>query len=89
MDIQYLGWCNKDKHDKIWGIIKKDKYLYVTFWGRRGAKLQKKMVEMDAYAAQVLIGSKVKKGYLEIPKDDMDMVHESLRKHIFKIGLSI
>ncbi len=89
MDIQFLGWCKNEKSDKVWGIVKKDDGLYVTFWGRRGAKLQKKMIEMDSYDTNKLIQSKVKKGYLEIPKDDMEEVHDSLRKHVFKIGLSI
>lgn len=89
MDIQFLGWCKNEKSDKVWGIVKKDTFLYVTFWGRRGAKLQKKLSEMDCYEAATLIRSKIGKGYKEIPKDDMEMVHDSLRKHIFKIGLSI
>ena len=89
MDIQFLGWCKNEKSDKVWGIVKKGEMLYVTFWGRRGAKLQKKMIEMDFWDADKLIHSKKKKGYLEIPKDDMEMVHDSLRKHVFKIGLSI
>lgn len=89
MDIQFLGWCKNEKSDKVWGIVKKEEGIYVTFWGRRGAKLQKKMIEMHLWDADKLIASKQKKGYLEIPKDDMEMVHDSLRKHIFKIGLSI
>ena len=89
MDIQFLGWCKNEKSDKVWGIVKKEDYLYVTFWGRRGGKLQKKAIEMDSYDADALVRSKVKKGYLEVQKDDMEMVHDSLRKHVFKIGLSI
>ena len=89
MDIQFLGWCRKGTSDKVWGIVKKDTDLYVTFWGRRGAKLQKKMIEMDRWDAEKLIGTKIKKGYHEVEKDDMEMVHDSLRKHVFKIGLSI
>ncbi len=89
MDIQYLGWCRNEKSDKVWGIVKKSDNLYVTFWGRRGAKLQKKMIDMDRWEADKLIRSKEKKGYLEVQKDDMEMVHDSLRKHVFKIGLSI
>ena len=89
MDITYLGWCREGTSDKVWGIVKKDEYLHVTFWGRRGAKLQKKAIELDSYEAQKLIRSKQKKGYVEIPKEDMEMVHDSLRKHVFKIGLSI
>ena len=89
MDIEFLGWCKNEKSDKVWGIVRKDKNLYVTFWGRRGSKLQKKMIEMDMWDVDTLIRSKIKKGYLKIEKDDMDMVHDSLRKHVFKIGLSI
>lgn len=89
MDIQFLGWCREGKSDKVWGIVKKDEGLYVTFWGRRGAKLQKKLIEMHMWDADKLIRSKVNKGYLKVEKDDMEMVHDSLRKHIFKIGLSI
>jgi len=89
MDIMYLGWCREGTSDKVWGIVRKDANLYATFWGRRGAKLQKNVKDMDSHEANTLIRSKQKKGYLEIPKDDMEMVHDSLRKHVFKIGLSI
>ena len=48
-----------------------------------------KLLKIDYYGANKLIISKQKKGYLQIPVDDMEMVHDSLRKHIFLIGLSI
>lgn len=89
MDIMYLGWCREGTSDKVWGIVKKDTNLYATFWGRRGAKLQKNVKDMSGQEAMALIRSKQRKGYLEIPKDDMEMVHDSLRKYVFKIGLSI
>lgn len=37
-DFRFIGWCNEGKHDKIWGYLKVDGE-FVTFWGKRTAKL--------------------------------------------------
>ena len=58
MKFVHIGWCKEGIHDKVWGIIllaedvqvspawpfKTNKY--VTFWGRRGSKLQTKLVTL-------------------------------------------
>jgi len=87
MDIKFLGWCNEGKHDKVWGISKKDDDLYMTFWGRRGKKLQTNTKTMDGWDASKLVDSKRKKGYVEFEKSEMDEIHENFKKQIFLVTL--
>ena len=58
MKYVHIGWCQEGTSDKVWGVIclKEQEYSqqamrwisagkYLTFWGRRGAKLQTKLWE--------------------------------------------
>ena len=49
MEIIYIGWCHQPtrNHDKVWGIAKHG-HNHVTFWGRRGNKLQHNVKSMGA-----------------------------------------
>ncbi len=102
MKIEFIGWCNDpiDNHDKVWGIalVSKGNFYenirepnkpntYVTFWGRRGKKLQQKNVNMWQSEAQTLINSKLKKGYLQVPEEEVNEVYERFQKDLFKIAL--
>lgn len=97
MEIKFIGWCRNEEqnNDKVWGIALygrgEDDFTktYATFWGRRGKKLQKKLVEMDSYAAVKLIASKRKKGYVEFPADEADEIYENFSKDIFMVALSV
>ena len=33
MKYEYIGWCKKDNHDKVWGILRLDRNKCLTFWG--------------------------------------------------------
>jgi hypothetical protein len=46
MNFEHIGWMVEGKSDKVWGMIllqKSERYWhpckYISFWGRRGAKL--------------------------------------------------
>ncbi len=89
MDIKFIGWCHQPtrNHDKVWGIAKKGEGEYMTFWGRRGNKLQTNTKDMDDYDAIKLVNSKRSKGYQEFSKDELDQIHENFRKQVFVVQL--
>ena len=96
MKYIHIGWCKEDKHDKVWGIIllaedvnvsdawpfKSNKY--VTFWGRRGAKLQTKLVNCSGYEADQMFHKKRLKGYEEIRQDELDEVYPEFQSDLEK-----
>ena len=96
MKYVHIGWCQEDKHDKVWGIIllaedvnvsdawafKTNKY--VTFWGRRGAKLQTKLVTGSSYDADQMFHKKRRKGYEEIPEWRLDEVYPEFKSDLEK-----
>lgn len=85
MNFEFIGWCREDNHDKVWGVIvlERDvnKYVYdpdhkvVTFWGRRGKKLQTKVSVESQRDINKLIGSKTKKGYDKINMENLNKVY--------------
>lgn len=87
MDIKFIGWCNEGNHDKVWGIGKREDGDFMTFWGRRGNKLQTNNKSMGDYEAFKLINSKRKKGYQEFAKDELDLIHKNFRKQVFVVQL--
>ena len=89
MEIQYIGWCHQPtrNHDKVWGIAKHADG-YVTFWGRRGKKLQKKVRAMSTYDVIKLINAKRAKGYLDIDPDKADEVYERFGVDLFMVSLT-
>lgn len=89
MDIKFIGWCHQPTRntDKVWGIGVKGDDEYMTFWGRRGKKLQTNSKTMSAHDALKLIGTKQKKGYVEFEKDELDQIHEDFRKQVFVVQL--
>lgn len=95
MKVLWLGWCHEDNHDKVWGIALYQEgpsyslNTYATFWGRRGKKLQKKLVQMDHYDAMKLIHQKVGKGYQAYPPEEAAKIYEHLPKEIFKVALTV
>jgi predicted DNA-binding WGR domain protein len=98
MKVIFIGWCNDpvDNHDKVWGIALKSDHSfygkqndYATFWGRRGKKLQKKVVTMWPKDVSRLIGTKRNKGYIQVPEDQVNDVYNRFAKDLFKIALSV
>ena len=72
LKFRFIGHCydQKENHDKVWGVIFLDDpnhYLpkCLTFWGRRGKKLQT-LASIDDWDMTKLIRSKENKGYREV-----------------------
>jgi hypothetical protein len=99
MKYIHIGWCKEDHHDKVWGIIElatdvpvSDAWnfhtnKYLTFWGRRGAKLQTKLVNGASYDADQLFHKKRLKGYKEVDKDLLDEVYPEFQQDLEKTAI--
>lgn len=96
MKYIHIGWCKKDNHDKVWGIIllaedvpvsdawpfKRNKY--VTFWGRRGYKLQTKLWSGHPDTADELFEKKLRNDYNQIREDELDEVYPEFKTDLEK-----
>lgn len=91
--FKFIGWCNEDGHDKVWGVIFLEQpgrsswgvtdAKCVTFWGRRGKKLQTKM-SVDDWEMHKLIDSKKRKGYIEVDETKLNTVYPEFEKDLSK-----
>ena len=94
MKFKYIGWCKDEKTntDKVWGAIElqapTSSYSgdgkYVTFWGRRGAKLQTKIVQGSLWDVHYLFLKKINKGYKEIQEHELDEVYPEFKSDLEK-----
>jgi hypothetical protein len=94
MEYRYIGWCKDEKTntDKVWGAIELQSPTtsysgdgkYVTFWGRRGAKLQTKIWEGSNYDAKEMFLKKQSKGYQSVEKDELDEVYPEFQQDLEK-----
>jgi hypothetical protein len=94
MKIVHVGWCKEDNHDKVWGIIllqEDTRYPFinkcVTFWGRRGGKLQTKIFEDSLYKINNMFRKKLAKGYQEIDKSQLDNVYPEFESDLKKTAV--
>lgn len=94
MNYKFIGWCKESTHDKVWGIIcltEPTQYRadgqYLTFWGRRGAKLQTKMVYGDNYDMTRLSDAKMRKGYKELERNELDDVYPEFEADLEKTAI--
>jgi predicted DNA-binding WGR domain protein len=93
LEFEFIGWCCDEtiNADKVWGIIKlsEDDDLsvgnYVSFWGRRGKKLQTKM-HVDAYQWDMLklAYQKQDKGYQPVDETKLNEVYPEFQKDLEK-----
>lgn len=99
---KHILWCKEGKHDKVWGIICLQKPTYgdvlprttitsgkfLTFWGRRGAKLQSLLWEGSNYQAGEMATKKLNKGgYIEIDQDKLDQVYPEFQQDLEKLAI--
>jgi predicted DNA-binding WGR domain protein len=97
MSIKKVLWCQEGIHDKVWGIISIAEDVpvhksawpfrtnkYVTFWGRRGTKLQTKMWNGTNYDADELARKKLNKGYDEIDQFKLNEVYPEFQQDLEK-----
>ncbi len=85
--LAHIGWCRKENHDKVWGIIHLGGTNWVTFWGRRGSKLQTKMLQCSIWGAYELFQTKRKKGYVEIEENELEQVYPEFRQDLEKTAI--
>ena len=94
LDYAFIGWCHdeEENHDRIWGAICLQAPTasyevdgkFVTFWGRRGAKLQTKLVEGNNWTVHHLFLKKLDKGYKEVDKNRLDEVYPEFEDDLSK-----
>lgn len=94
MKFEHIGWMQEGTSDKVWGIILLQKgddrrrysgsNKYVSFWGRRGAKLQTKLVECSSYEAITMFRKKLNKGYTEVDEHRLDEVYPEFKSDLEK-----
>ena len=88
MKYIHIGWCKEGIHDKVWGIMSIQDNHYLTFWGRRGAKLQTKLVYIKySWEATDLFSKKKKKGYQEIEEFELDKVYPEFKQDLEKTAI--
>jgi len=87
MNYAFIGWCKEDTHDKVWGAIELGTAKYVTFWGRRGKKLQTKSLNISSYGLIKLIRQKTAKGYASVDKANLDKVYPEFEQDLEKTAM--
>jgi hypothetical protein len=94
MKFEHIGWCKEGVHDKVWGVIllhEDTRYpflnKYITFWGRRGAKLQTKIVEESSINIREMFRKKLNKGYQEVDKNELDRVYPDFQSDLEKTAI--
>ena len=87
MKYVHIGWCKEGAHDKVWGIIQLYGVDCVTFWGRRGAKLQTKLIRASLWEADDLFRKKTNKGYKEIEEWQLDDVYPEFKTDLERTAL--
>ena len=100
MKYNHIAWCKDEKTnaDKVWGVICLQEPTaptinhygsvtdgkYVTFWGRRGAKLQTKLWNGTNWDATQMFLKKQSKGYQSVEKDELDEVYPEFQQDLEK-----
>ncbi len=83
-EFGFIGWCNEDNHDKIWGYFyrpttvtegawwpnKDHGWNCCVFWARRGRAMQFK-ADVTGHELDKLVQSKRRKGYQKISADKL------------------
>jgi len=89
IDYRFVGWCNEGNSDKVWGIIYINESVseVLTFWGKRGSKLQTKFHKVGAGPVYDLIREKKKKGYRSISLQQLNDVYPNFEKDLEKITI--
>ena len=95
MNYHWIGHCREGTSDKIWGMICLNAdtdqpaqnpwtgYTYVSFWGRRGKRLQTKIHEnLEYYGANKLVDKKQDRGYNTINPNRLDEVYPEFEQDL-------
>lgn len=88
LNYKFIGWCHEDNHDKVWICIEMQQSnwetTYLTCWGRRGKKLQTKLVTDTPWTMEKLIDSKERKGYNRVASSKLNEVYPEFEDDLSK-----
>jgi hypothetical protein len=91
MKYKHIAWCKQGTADKVWGAIclshsgtSYSDNKYVTFWGRRGKKLQTKLWEGSDWDAKEMFLKKQDKGYRSVELDELNTVYPEFQQDLEK-----
>ena len=85
MEYHFIGWCREGNSDKVWVCIRLRDQTWATVWGRRGKKLQHKVIaDTSTWDIEKLESSKRQKGYRSIEKFDLDTVYPEFEQDLEK-----
>jgi predicted DNA-binding WGR domain protein len=97
VDYRYIGWYNEDNSDKVWiciqlsgGRIDPLDYnwggqgKYLTVWGRRGKKLQTKIVTDSVWNMDKVFDKKKDKGYQPVDSRKLNEVYPEFEEDLSK-----
>jgi len=93
MNFKFIGWCKEGTSDKVWGIISlgTETYMnntsYVVFWGRRGKKLQTKILKDSVWGIGNKIDSKKDRGYIEVDSTKLYEVYPEFESDLSKTAM--
>lgn len=91
MNYKFIGWCHEGTHDKVWGVItiREDIYngTFLIFWGRRGRKLQTKILEDSSWGMIDKIDSKKERGYTEVDNTKLNEVYPEFESDLSKTAM--
>lgn len=93
IDYAFIGWCRDEEAnaDKVWGAIRLKNGdsrwtapSYVTFWGRRGKKLQTKIVTDSVWNMDKVFDKKMDKGYARVDSSKLNEVYPEFEDDLSK-----
>ena len=86
MKFKHICWQKNEKTntDKVWGVILLQDNDYISFWGRRGAKLQTKMFKGSDWDAIQMFEKKQSNGYKSIEIDELHEVYPEFQQDLEK-----
>lgn len=90
MNYRFIGWCKEGVHDKVWGAIHLDSEYggnVLTFWGRRGKKLQTKLAKDDWDLRKLIDSKRNNKGYETIDPARLEEVYPEFRNDLEKTAI--
>jgi hypothetical protein len=90
-EFGFIGWCNEDNHDKIWGYVyrptpnasrwtnKQSGWNCAKFWAARGKAVQMQ-ADTTGYELDKIVGTKRKKGYMAITEEKLFQVWPTFKE---------
>lgn len=94
MKYEFIGWCREGTSDKVWGVIPLKEGTsssqvgkYVIFWGRRGNKLQTKVIEDSKWGIGFKIDSKKDRGYVEVDTTQLNELYPEFESDLSKTAM--